>query len=68
MTDGNALRLFAEGNAGIDAGLLAIDHGEDFVQFRVTNQPVGGLAIDRPEVPFTIDDGRSDALPREAGS
>jgi hypothetical protein len=54
---GIAFVLFVvEHNAGIEASLLAIDYREDLVLLRLTNQPVGGLAVECAEAPFTIND------------
>ena len=56
-TDGDTVRLFAEHCARIQTSLLTIDDREDLIPLRVTDEPVGGLAIDGAEVRFAVDDG-----------
>ena len=60
-TDGDAVRLPVEHLAGIQASLFAVDDRADRVLLRVTNEPVGGLAVDGTEVGFAVHDCGRDA-------
>ena len=56
----DAVCRLTENDAGIVAGLLAVDDRQDFVFFRMTDKPVRRLAVDRAEVSLAIDDSGCD--------
>ena len=54
-TDRDGVWLFIEHHPGIVTCLLAVDDREDGIQLRVTDESVGGLAVDGTEVRLAID-------------